>query len=109
MDSIPGGHTVAETNDKGADSRYARRIRVPAFLPRPEEWLGNCPPGGDYSEAVFGANYPCNYRPYNPDLPALAGRIRTIYRDFYSVGGWTGEGEEAWIESAPIRTSTQKE
>ena len=37
-----------------------------------EAGLGNCPPKS-YNDSMFGANYPCNYQPYNPDLP-VAGR-----------------------------------
>ena len=59
-----------------------------------EAGLGNCPPKS-YSTALFGDNYPCNYEPYNPDLPVLAGQNPNDYRDFYSPGDWTGAGKEA--------------
>ena len=94
VDNIAGGRTVAETNDKGSDSRFARDPVT--GMPMPEAGLGNCPPNG-YSEAIFGADYPCNYQPYNPDLPPLVGQNSTDYRDFYNVRDWTGEGKEAWI------------
>ncbi len=94
VDTIPGGRTVAETNDKGVDSRYARDPST--GNPLPEAGLGNCPPSG-YDQTLFGANYPCNYQPYNPDLPALAGQNPDDYRDFYAVSDWTGAGKEAWI------------
>ena len=71
VDSIPGGRTVPETNDKGSDSRFARDPVTGS--PMPEAGLGNCPPNG-YSEAIFGLDYPCNYQPYNADLPPLVGQ-----------------------------------
>ena len=92
-ESIPGGRTVPETNDKGSDSRYAKDP-VTGY-PMEEAGLGNCPPGG-YSEAIFGTDYPCNYQPYNPNLPALAGQDPNNYTDFYGVSDWTGVGKEAW-------------
>ncbi len=94
VDTIPGGRTVAETNDKGADSRYAKDPSTGNSMP--EAGLGNCPPSG-YDETLFGANYPCHSQPYNPDLPSLGGQNPADYTDFYSVSDWTGEGKEAWI------------
>ena len=94
VDTIPGGRTVAETNDKGADSRYARDPSTGNTMP--EAGLGNCPPSG-YDVTLFGTNYPCNYQPYNPDLPVLAGQNPNDFRDFYVVSDWTGAGKEAWI------------
>ncbi len=85
---------MAETNDKGADSRYARDPFTGNAMP--EAGLGNCPSNG-YDVTLFGANYPCNYQPYNPDLPVLVGQDLSDYRDFYTISGWTGEGKEAWI------------
>lgn len=94
VDAIPGGRTVPETNDKGADKRYARDPNTGA------SWtvagLGNCPPK-QYNEAMYGANYPCNYEPYNADLPALEGQTLSNYRDFYDPTDWTGGGKEAWV------------
>lgn len=92
-DAIPGGRTVAETNDKGADRRYARDPNTG------EAWtsagMGNCPPKS-YS-AIYNANPPtCNPEPYNPNLPPLAGQNPNDYKDFYSPTDWTGEGKEAW-------------
>ncbi len=94
VDSIPGGRTVPETNDKGSDSRFARDPVTGSLMP--EAGLGNCPSNG-YSEAIYGPNYPCNYQPYNADLPLLVGQDPTDYRDFYDVRDWTGEGKEAWV------------
>lgn len=93
-DTIPGGRTVAETNDKGADRRYARD---PATG---EAWtaagLGNCPPKA--VSAIYNAHPPtCNPEPYNPNLPPLTGQNPNDYRDFYTPTDWTGGGKEAWV------------
>jgi hypothetical protein len=92
-DTIPGGRTVAETNDKGADRRYARDPNTG------EAWtaagMGNCPPKS-YS-AIYNQNPPtCNPEPYNPNLPPLGGQNVNDYKDFYNPYDWTGEGKEAW-------------
>lgn len=93
VDTIAGGKTVAETNDKGVDSRYAKN---PADgTARPDAGLGNCPTKS-YREDLFGPNYPCFNQPYNPDLPALVGQNPDDYTDFYIPTDWTGEGKEAY-------------
>ncbi len=94
VDDIPGGRTVPETNDKGADSRYAKDPNTGATWT--EAGLGNCP-AKQYNEGMYGANYPCNKTPYNPDLPALEGQTLSNYRDFYDPTDWTGGGKEAWV------------
>ncbi len=87
IDGLTGGQTVPETNDKGTDSRYTKA-----------EWseagLGACPYNAmRYNTTMFGDNYPCNKKPYNPDLPALGGQDSTYY-NFYS---WTGVNKEAYV------------
>ncbi len=75
-DSVAGGRTVPETNDKGVDSRYAYNPDAPAT-----KWdqagLGNCPFSADYDD-MFGPFYAtaagCNRFPYNPLLPKLDGQ-----------------------------------
>lgn len=94
VDAIPGGRTVPETNDKGADSRYAKDPNTGATWT--EAGLGNCP-AKSYNEGMYGANYPCFKTPYNPDLPALEGQTLSNYRDFYDPTDWTGGGKEAWV------------
>ncbi len=94
VDSITGGKTVAETNDKGVDSRYAKDPSTGAT--RTNAGLGNCPTTLAYRTDLFGANYPCFPEPYNPDLPALAGQNPDDYTDFYNPADWTGEGKEAY-------------
>jgi hypothetical protein len=94
VDSIKGGQTVPETNDKGADGRYAKDPNTGALMT--EAGLGNCPPKS-YNESLFGVNYPCNYQPYNTDLPVLDGQNPNNYRDFYFADRWTGAGKEAYI------------
>jgi hypothetical protein len=93
VDSISGGKTVAETNDKGVDSRYAKDASGNA---RPDAGLGACPSNKPYREDLFGANYPCFKEPYNPDLPPLVGQNPGDYTDFYTPTDWTGEGKEAY-------------
>ncbi len=93
VDSIAGGKTVPETNDKGADSRYAKDPGNGSAMP--EAGLGNCP-NKSYNTAMFGDNYPCNLTPYNPDLPVLGGQNPNDYRTFYT-NALSGEGKEAWI------------
>jgi hypothetical protein len=93
VDSITGGKTVVETNDKGADSRYAKDPVYGTAMT--EAGLGNCPPKS-YNASMFGDNYPCNYEPYNANLPVLAGQDPNDYRDFYNLD-LTGAGKEAWI------------
>lgn len=93
VDSIAGGRTVPETNHKGADSRYARDPSTGTAWP--QAGLGNCP-SQSYREDLFGANYPCNKTPYNPDLPPLVGQNLDDYKDFYTPTDWTGEGKEAF-------------
>ncbi len=61
----------------------------------PEAGLGNCP-NKSYNTALFGENYPCNYQPYNPNLPVLEGQNPSDYRDFYDLN-LTGAGKEAYI------------
>lgn len=93
VDSITGGKTIPETNDKGVDARYAKNPTTGAA--RPEAGLGNCP-ARSYREDLFGANYPCYPNPYNPDLPALTGQNPDDYTDFYNPADWTGAGKEAY-------------
>lgn len=93
VDSITGGKTVAETNDKGVDSRYAKDPANGSA--RPDAGLGNCPTKS-YREDLFGASYPCFAQPYNPDLPPLVGQNPADYTDFYTPTDWTGEGKEAY-------------
>jgi hypothetical protein len=95
IDGIPGGRTVAETNDKGADSRYAKN--PDNGTPWTDAGLGACPLGKSYRTDMYGTNYPCNYQPYNPNLPALGGQSLTDYRQFYNVDNWTGAGKEAYV------------
>ncbi len=97
VDSITGGKTVAETNDKSVDSRYARD---PVNLNNAagKAGLGNCPTGS-YREDLFGPNYPCFPQPYNPDLPPLVGQDPNDYSKWYDVTAlknYTGEGKEAY-------------
>ncbi len=90
-DTIAGGRTVAETNDPGADSRFAHNpVGGGAW---PAAGLGNCPTTNSYA-AFYPPNYPCFNQPYNPDLPALDGSSSSNYYDPHS---WTGNGKEAWI------------
>jgi len=95
VDGIPGGKSVPETNDKGADSRYARNPDTG------EAWtdagLGNCPETNGYRTDLFGPNYACNKTPYNPDLPAIGGQGLASYTQYYQPDDWTGEGKEAYI------------
>lgn len=104
IDSIAGGKTVAETNDKSVDSRYARD---PANLNNAASGagLGNCPattPAKSYREDPFGANYPCFSQPYNPDLPVLEGQdpndttSSTKWYDSTTLKLYSGEGKEAY-------------
>lgn len=90
-DRIPGGQTVPETNDKGADSTYA--VNPVNGSPYSAAGLGNCPTSNAYA-SFYPANYPCNQHPYNPNLPPLAGQSETNY---YSPYSWTGGGQEAWV------------
>jgi hypothetical protein len=92
-DTITGGKTVPETNDKGVDARYAKNPTNGAT--RPEAGLGNCP-ARSYREDLFGAGYPCYPNPYNPDLPVLEGQNPADYTDFYVPTDWTGNGKEAY-------------
>ncbi len=86
-----GGKTVAETNDKGADSRYAN---VPGTgNPAPQAGLGNCPDKA-YSNIYIGNPPSCNNKPYNPDLPPLVGQSAA---SLYDPTTWTGAGKEAWV------------
>lgn len=82
VDSIPGGRTVPETNDKSAQSTTAQ----------PDLGLGNCPEKS-YRTDLYGENYPCNRKPYNADLPALGGQDAT----FFNLDDWTGAGKEAYV------------
>jgi hypothetical protein len=92
-DTIAGGRTVAETNDKGADRRYARDPSTGAA--HSYAGLGNCPPK-PYSN-IFAANPPvCSPEPYNPNLPPLVGQNPNNYKDFYYPYDWTGDGKEAY-------------
>jgi len=90
-DGIEGGRTVVETNDKGADSRYAKN--PVNGQPWPAAGLGNCPTNNSYA-SMYGPNYPCFSTPYNPDLPSLTGSSATNY---YAPHSWTGDGKEAWV------------
>ncbi len=82
-DSVPGGKTVAETNDPGADSVQSGLTKA---------GLGNCS-GRGYA-SIYPPNYPCNKTPYNPNLPALEGRDGDHP---YNPWPWTGGGQEAWF------------
>ncbi len=90
-DGISGGRTVPETNDKGADRRYARNPINGA--PWTDAGLGNCPTVNDYASAVYPPGYPCFNEPYNPDLPPLGSNPSNYYAPF----SWTNEGKEAWV------------
>ncbi|MGV8084611.1 MAG: prealbumin-like fold domain-containing protein [Coriobacteriia bacterium] len=95
-DSIPGGKTVPETNDKGADARYAVNPITHSAYPNQSVsvGLGNCPTSNSYSYTRYPANYPCYTTPYNPDLPVLEGQSASNYYDPYN---YTGGGKEAWV------------
>lgn len=95
VDGIAGGQTVAETNDKGADSRYAKDPDSGVVWDK--AGLGACPVGKSYRTDLYGENYPCNYQPYNPNLPALGGQSLTNYTQYYNVDSWTGAGKEAYV------------
>ena len=75
-DAIAGGKTVPETNDKGADSRYARDPVTGAAWTKPA-WA-TAPPRNSYA-SLYPANYPCNNQPYNADLPALGSNATNYY------------------------------
>ncbi len=93
-DTIAGGRTVAETNDKGADRRYAKDPATGNA--NTYAGLGNCPPKA-YG-AIYNSNPPvCNPEPYNPNLPALKGQDPANYKDYYNPNDWTGEGKEAYV------------
>ncbi len=96
-DSLPGGRTVPETNDKSVDSRYAKNPVTGATWP--EAGLGNCPTTNGYRTDYFGPNYPCFSQPYNPNLPPLVGAANpdTNWQDLYNPRSWTGGGKEAWV------------
>jgi hypothetical protein len=90
-DRIAGGKTVPETNDPGADSRYARNpVNGAAWV---DAGLGNCPTSNTYA-SFYGPNYPCFPRPYNENLPKLVGSNPANY---YDPNPLTGEGKEAWV------------
>jgi|GEM_PF-1675738 len=86
-DTIPGGKTVPQTNDKGEDSRYAKDSSGNPF---PDAGLGNCPQQNN----AFDPNYPCYSTPYTDTLPALGGFNNSSMYDPHS---WTGDGKEAWV------------
>ena len=90
-DAIAGGKTVPETNDKGADSRYARDPVTGAAWTH--AGLGNCPTSNAYASPLYPANYPCNNTPYNADLPALG----STASNYYAPDSWVGTGKEAWV------------
>ncbi len=94
VDSITGGKTVPETNDKGTDSRYAKDPTNGAAWP--DAGLGNCPTTNTYRTDLFGANYPCFSKPYNPDLPPLVGQDSSYY-SYNNIRNWTGAGKEAYV------------
>jgi hypothetical protein len=91
LDTIAGGRTVAETNDKGADVRFAKDPANGAS--RPEAGLGNCP-DRLFSDIYAGNPPTCNPRPYNENLPPLVGQSES---DYYNPATWTGAGKEAWV------------
>lgn len=94
VDAITGGKTVAETNDKGADSRYAKNPSNGGAYT--QAGLGLC--GEKAYSNIYLTNPPvCNPEPYNPDLPPLVGQNPNDYRDFYDPWDWTGEGKEAYV------------
>ncbi len=90
-DGIPGGRTVPETNDKGADSRYAFNPVTGAKWT--DAGLGNCPTVNDYASVLYPPDYPCNKQPYNPDLPPLGSNPS----NYYAPSSWTDAGKEAWV------------
>lgn len=100
-DSVPGGRTVPETNDKGSDSRYAKDPKTGTAWS--SAGLGNCPDNKGYDASLFPDNYPCNLTPYNPDLPAIEGQGST-YTTWYIPDNWQDVnkdgvmgGTEAWV------------
>lgn len=101
VDTITGGKTVAETNDKGADNRYAYYQTKdasgnPIWVKTTDAGLGSC--GEKAYSNIYLANPPtCNPEPYNANLPPIVGQNLADYRDFYSPSDWTGEGKEAYV------------
>ncbi len=87
-DSIAGGMTVPETNDKGADVRYAKNPDNTTFG---YAGLGNCP----QTNNVVDPNYPCYPQPYNSDLPAL--QASADFASLYNPRNWNGAAKEAWV------------
>ncbi len=97
VDGIPGGRTVPETNDKGADSRYARNpSNSSAYWPL--SGLGACPTNISYRTDLYGVDYPCYSEPYNPDLPPLLTSAHLAdYTKWYEPRNFLTSGKEAYI------------
>ncbi len=92
VDGITGGKTVPETNDKGADSSYANLTGYT------KAGLGACPETIGYRTDLFGVDYPCNYHPYNPDLPALLSPSDLAdYREWFDPANFLISGMEAYV------------
>ena len=93
VDSVPGGRTIPETNNKGADRRYATDP-ANAGVKATEAGLGNCPAGNTYFRTdMYGDTYPCYPEPYNKDLPPIVGQDSTMY----NIRDWTGDGKEGFV------------
>ncbi len=96
VDGITGGRTVAETNDMGADSRYARNPSDGTSWT--QAGLGACPAGIGYRTDLYGANYPCNLRPYNADLPPLLSTANLAdYTKWYNPVNYLTTGKDAYV------------
>ncbi len=95
-DGIEGGRTVPETNDKGADSRYARDPSD--GIGWTQAGLGACPTNISYHWDLYGADYPCNYTPYNPDLPPLLSTAHLAdYTKWYNPVNYLTTGKDAYV------------
>ncbi len=96
VDGIAGGKTVAETNDKGADSRYARNPSDGVYWTK--AGLGACPAGIGYRTDLYGTNYPCNLTPYNADLPPLLSTANLAdYTKWYNPVNYLTTGKDAYV------------
>ncbi len=98
VDGIAGGKTVPETNDKGADSRYARDPSAGSTTTWPLAGLGACPTNISYRTDLYGTGYPCNYTPYNPDLPPLLSPANLAdYTKWYNPVNYLASGKDAYV------------
>ncbi len=104
VDTIPGGKTVAETNDKGADRRYAKNPTTGAAYA--EAGLGNCPDRA-YSNIYLGNPPTCNPEPYNPNLPPITGQDLNDYRGFYSPRNWSDTFDDDGTKAYVVRRTDQ--